>query len=69
MAWRLSERKAGVIRKLNFKLLLLDSSQRCHSPPKSGRSPPKSCLGGDLGGFLGGVGGDLGGGFGRIYFI
>ena len=43
--------------------------QRCHSPPKSGRSPPKSCLGGDLGGFLGGVGGDLGGGFGRIYFI
>ena len=39
--------------------------QSYHSP-KVGRSPPKSCLGGDLGGFLGGAGGDLGGGFGRI---
>ena len=47
----------------NVALLL---NQGYHSPPKVGRSPPKSCLGGDLGGFPGGVGGDLGGGFGRI---
>ena len=43
--------------------------QSCHSPPKSGRSPPKSCLGGGLGGILGGVGGYLGGEFGRTWLF
>ena len=45
-----------------------NSNQGYRSPPKVGRSPPKSCLGGDLGGFLRGAGGDLGGGFRRILF-
>ena len=33
----------------------LHFKQDYHPPPKIGRSPPKSCLRGDLGGFPGGV--------------
>ena len=44
----------------------MERNQGYRCPPKVGRSPPKSCLGGHLGGFPGGLGGHLGGGFGRI---
>ena len=52
-----------------FNIFIVRFRQSYHPPPKSGRSPPKSCLGGGLGGILGGVGGYLRGGFGRTWLF